>query len=210
MHALNDTTAHSATAALRVEFRHEPLHALLADPRLLAVFGFGDAVPAAHDDPRYLHVALPAHGDAPFECWRVEGEIAHGRKRGIAWSSNGALQFGALEIADAGSSADIETAAAEAYARLHDWLAQGDHPHPLRIWNYLDAIILGDGDHERYRQFCVGRVRGLGPFDTGTLPAATAVGSAVGSAMPMSSLARIISRRAMNRGSSPAVSIRAR
>ena len=118
MHALNDTTAHSATAALRVEFRHEPLHALLADPRLLAVFGFGDAAPATHDDPRYLHVALPAHGDAPFECWRVEGEVAHGRERGIAWSTNGALQFGALEIADAGSSADIETAAAEAYARL--------------------------------------------------------------------------------------------
>ena len=149
MHALNDTTAHSATAALRVEFRHEPLHALLADPRLLAVFGFGDAVPAAHDDPRYLHVALPAHGDAPFECWRVEGEIAHGRKRGIASSSNGALQFGALEIADAGSSADIETAAAEAYARLHDWLAHSDYPHPLRIWNYLDAITAGEGDDER-------------------------------------------------------------
>ena len=40
--------------------------------------------------------------------------------------------------------------------------------------------------------------------------AATAVGSAVGSAMPMSSLAWIISRRAMNRGSSPASIMRAR
>ncbi len=40
--------------------------------------------------------------------------------------------------------------------------------------------------------------------------AATAVGSAVGSASPMSSLAEIISRRAMNRGSSPASIIRAR
>ena len=40
--------------------------------------------------------------------------------------------------------------------------------------------------------------------------AATAVVSAVGSARPMSSLARITSRRAMNRGSSPASIIRAR
>ena len=40
--------------------------------------------------------------------------------------------------------------------------------------------------------------------------AATAVGSAVGSASPMSSEARITSRRAMNRGSSPASNIRAR
>ncbi len=40
--------------------------------------------------------------------------------------------------------------------------------------------------------------------------AALAVVSAVGSASPMSSLARITSRRARNRGSSPASTIRAR
>lgn len=40
--------------------------------------------------------------------------------------------------------------------------------------------------------------------------AATASGRADGSARPMSSLAEIISRRAMNRGSSPASIIRAR
>lgn len=40
--------------------------------------------------------------------------------------------------------------------------------------------------------------------------AATAIGRAVGSARPMSSLAEIIRRRAMNRGSSPASIIRAR
>jgi hypothetical protein len=40
--------------------------------------------------------------------------------------------------------------------------------------------------------------------------AATAVGRAVGSAMPMSSLAEMISRRAMKRGSSPASIMRAR
>ena len=40
--------------------------------------------------------------------------------------------------------------------------------------------------------------------------AAMAVASAVGSAIPMSSLARITSRRARKRGSSPASTIRAR
>lgn len=40
--------------------------------------------------------------------------------------------------------------------------------------------------------------------------AATAMGSAFGSARPMSSLAEIIRRRAMKRGSSPASIIRAR
>ena len=49
-------------------------------------------------------------------------------------------------------------------------------PRLQRIWNYLDAITLGDGDTERYRRFCVGRARGMGDFDTSTLPAATAIG----------------------------------
>ncbi len=48
------------------------------------------------------------------------------------------------------------------------------------------------------------------PMSCTACAAAVAVCSAVGSAMPMSSLACTTSRRAMNRGSSPAVIIRAR
>ena len=163
-------------ATFAVDYRDGPLDALLADPRLLAVFGFGAQAPAAHHDPRYLHVALPAAGDAPFECWRVDHPVRCGRTDGIVWSEDGQLQFGALEVPDAGGG-DIETAAAQAYARLQAWLAAGDYPHPLRIWNYLDAITAGDGDEERYRRFCVGRARGIGrALGPAELPAATAIG----------------------------------
>ena len=161
-------------AALRVEYRQQPLDALLADPRLLAVFGFGIQAAPAHADPRYLHVALPVTGDAVFECWQVDGEVRHGRSGEIAWSEDGQLQFCALNVPDNG---DIETAARHAYTQLHAWLARSDYPHPLRIWNYLDAITDGPGDEERYRRFCVGRAQGIGrelaPTD---LPAATAIG----------------------------------
>ena len=161
-------------AALRVEYRQQPLDALLADPRLLAVFGFGIQAAPAHADPRYLHVALPVTGDAVFECWQVDGEVRHGRSGEIAWSEDGQLQFGALNVPDNG---DIEAAARHAYTQLHAWLARSDYPHPLRIWNYLDAITDGPGDEERYRRFCVGRAQGIGrelaPTD---LPAATAIG----------------------------------
>ena len=159
---------------LRVEYRDAPLDALLDEPGLLAAFGFGDAAPRAHADPRYLHVALPAHGAAPFECWRVDAEVRHGAADGIAWSEAGGLQFGTLSVVDDG---DAEAATAAAYARLQAWLADGRHPHPLRIWNYLDAITEGDGDEERYRRFCVGRARGIGrELAPGELPAATAIG----------------------------------
>ena len=172
MHLMNDIVPRPA--GLRVEYRHAPLDDLLADPRLLAVFGFGDTTPATHPDPRYLHVALPALAGAPFECWRVEGAVRRGREDGIAWSTDGALQFGALELADDG---DIESAAAQAYARLHAWLAGSGDWHALRLWNYMDAITDGHGDDERYRRFCVGRARGIGrDLLPGDLPAATAIG----------------------------------
>ena len=48
------------------------------------------------------------------------------------------------------------------------------------------------------------------PMKLTACAAATAVCRAVGSASPMSSDAKITSRRAMNRGSSPAATIRAR
>ncbi|HQX94063.1 MAG TPA: pteridine-dependent deoxygenase [Thermomonas sp.] len=174
MHALNDSLPHPAAASVRVAYRHAPLDMLLADPSLLAVFGFGDAAPAQHDDPRYLHVALQALGTAPFECWSVAGNVRHGRDDGIAWSADATLQFGALEVADDG---DVEAASAQAYQRLQAWLAASGYPHPLRLWNYMDAITEGEGDGERYRRFCVGRARGIGrELAPAELPAATAIG----------------------------------
>lgn len=161
-------------ATFDVEYRSGPLEPLLADRRLLAVFGFGACAPAMHPDPRYLHVDLPSLGEAPFECWRVDREVRSGREGGIAWSCDGRVQFAALDIADAG---DIEAATVQAYARLQGWLAHSGYPHPLRIWNYMDAITQGEGDAERYRRFCVGRARGIArALAPAELPAATAIG----------------------------------
>jgi chorismate lyase/3-hydroxybenzoate synthase len=180
--AVTDAAPHPAEAVLRVDYRLAPLDTLLAQPRLLAVFGFGDAAPSTHLDPRYLHVALQPHGPAPFECWYSDRAVASGRDGGIAWSADGMLQFGAIEVADDAATSDdggIEQAATRAYARLQDWLARSGYPHPLRIWNYMDAITRGDGDAERYRRFCVGRARGIArDLVPGELPAATAIGHA--------------------------------
>ena len=179
MPALPDPQPQPAPA-YAVKYREGPLDALLADPSLLAVFGFGEQAPRVHDDPRYLHVALPTAEAAPFECWWVDAPVRCGRSDGIAWSADGQLQFGALEVTDAGTGDAIESAAAQAYARLQDWLADSGYPHPLRLWNYFDAITAGDGDDERYRRFCVGRAQGIGRALTpAELPAATAIGHPV-------------------------------
>lgn len=152
--------------------------AALAHPDTLAVIGFGRDAPV-HDDPRYLRVALDPFGAAPLEVWRGSGPVQRGRDGDVAWAEDGALQFGAIEL-DEGESelgqSDIEATADRLYRRLTDFLQQRGYPHLLRVWNYLDGITIGEGDEERYRQFCVGRARGLGFVDTQHLPAATAIG----------------------------------
>lgn len=151
--------------------------ACLADESVLAAFGFGPAAPA-HDDPRWLQVPLYPHGRAPIEIWRAHAPVSRGRDGDIQWASDDALLFGAIEVAEAND--DIAAAARHAYARLVEHVRQRGFPHLLRIWNYLDAITLGEGDEERYRAFCVGRAHGLGDFRSEWLPAATAIGRSDG------------------------------
>jgi chorismate lyase/3-hydroxybenzoate synthase len=168
-------------AALQVDYA-EPgtLDAWLARDDTLAVFGFGDDAPRS-DDPRYLRVPLQPHDAGLLEIWRSNAPVERGRAPApaqavgdIAWAGNGRLSFGAIEVAE--GEAGIVAAAEHAYARLSAFIAGSRTPHLLRIWNYIDAITEGEGDAERYRQFCVGRARGLGAFDAQTLPAATAIG----------------------------------
>ena len=173
---MNDPQALSTlgSAALQVDYA-EPgtLGAWLARDDVLAVFGFGGDA-ARSDDPRYLRVPLQPHGAGLLEVWRTQVPVERGRERDIAWSGNAQLSFGVIEVAE--GEGGIIAAAEHAYARLTRFIANSRTPHLLRIWNYLDAITEGEGDSERYRQFCVGRARGLGTFDAQTLPAATAIG----------------------------------
>jgi chorismate lyase/3-hydroxybenzoate synthase len=166
--------AMAAPPRLAVDYVAATSPQALLDDDTLAVFGFGDAAPHC-DDPRYLRVPLQPHANvAPFEVWRSGRRVQCGRDGEIRWASDGALSFGVIEVDE--SARGIVDAAAHAYQRLTEFVRGSDTPHLLRIWNYLDAITHGDGDAERYRQFCIGRARGLGGFDPTRLPAATAIG----------------------------------
>jgi chorismate lyase / 3-hydroxybenzoate synthase len=165
---------------LQVEYAAATSPADLLGPDTLAVFGFGGTAPVL-DEPRYLRVPLQPHAATPgtadrqvFEVWHANAPVVHGRDGPIRWASDGQLLYGAIELDE--RDGGIEAAACDAYARLVAFTRGSATPHLLRVWNYLDAITLGEGDAERYRAFCTGRARGLGDFDASRLPAATAIG----------------------------------
>jgi chorismate lyase/3-hydroxybenzoate synthase len=146
------------------------------DSDVLAVLGFGRA--ASLDHPRFFRVHLePLNENAPrFEVWRARGEVHHGRDGDVQWMSDGEYSMAAIEL-DEASHGGVTEATRRAYTSLVAWVRASATPHFLRIWNYFDAINEGEGDQERYRQFCSGRAAGLGPSFAGNYPAASAIGS---------------------------------
>lgn len=147
--------------------------AALADPHTLAVFGF-NAAPAQHDAPHWLQVPLTIHGSDRIEVWQGDSAAERGSSGAVHWSRNAELLFTSIEVVEV--DGDIEAATATAYAALSEFLSHGDYPWLLRTWNYLDAITEGDDDNERYRRFCLGRVRGLQVVSDTSMPAATCIG----------------------------------
>lgn len=138
----------------------------------LALLGFG-ARPA--DDPRALRIPLHPRGTPVFERWHVAAEVACGRNGALHWAAGGGWMFVALDVHEADHDG-IEAASEYVYRTLCDFVASRPEHHLLRVWNYLHAINAGAGDAERYRQFCMGRARGLAAFGIERYPAATAIG----------------------------------
>jgi chorismate lyase / 3-hydroxybenzoate synthase len=164
------------TAPLAISYVEAAADAMLAEPDVLAVIGFGAG--AGRDDPRYLRVGLePCDADTPgrLEVWRGARGVHCGRSGDLRWSSDGEHLFFAIEVDEAGH-AGIEAAAERAYATICAFVARSATPNFLRLWNYLDAINRGAGDEERYRRFCAGRARGMDARMHASYPAATAIG----------------------------------
>jgi chorismate lyase/3-hydroxybenzoate synthase len=97
----------------------------------------------------------------------------------VRYTASAQHLFGVIEI-DEAAFGGPRGAGFEAYQRLVRFQGHGEHGHIWRIWNFLDAINEGEGDAERYRQFCLGRAEGIGAAGAG-YPAASALGRRDGS-----------------------------
>jgi chorismate lyase/3-hydroxybenzoate synthase len=176
------------SAALRVAYHHG--QAIPSDG-ILASIRFG--TPPTRDPPSApagglnIEVGLQPldtahHGADRAELWFATGPVQTGQwsdptltpAGAIRYAHDGNYLFASIEL-DEREHGGILLTAEHIYAAMRRFQQQSGFSHLLRMWNYMDAINEGAGDLERYRQFCVGRGRGLGEASQ-SYPAATAIG----------------------------------
>jgi chorismate lyase / 3-hydroxybenzoate synthase len=127
---------------------------------------------------------LGSNADAVWETWHCGGSAIGGVSEGIAWRRSNDCLFGVIDLDEASLAASpgrtpLETASAEAYARIFRLLDAQGLPQLWRVWNYLDDINGTSHGLERYRQFNVGRQDGFKAAHrgvSGNVPAACAIG----------------------------------
>lgn len=178
-------------AALRVAYH--PLDGATPWPAgILAAIRFGAqaGIEAGNEPPAAaltIDVGLdplhsPPDAAAWAELWFATGPVHTGQWSDTAatvpctvrYSHDGHYLFAVVEL-DEREHGGILLTAEHAYAAMRRFQQQSRFAHLLRMWNYMDAINEGTGDLERYRQFCVGRGRGLGEASQ-SYPSATAIG----------------------------------
>lgn len=165
--------AFTPRAAPRIEYAPLAPGALAAGlpPDVLAAIVFGRsaslAFSSSRPDPRLVHVRLDPVGSvgsaapAAVELWRASGPVHTGHDGPVRYSADEEHLAGMLEL-DERDHGGIAAAAEWAYASIRRFQSRCGYPHLLRMWNYFDAINRGEGDGERYKQFCLGRAAGLG------------------------------------------------
>jgi len=131
-------------------------------------------------------------GDFHAEDWYMPGAVDSGQLGDWQYlhctGPRGGFAMAALQRDDAGDNdpqAPVADVGREAYRQLFDLQRALGLPHAGRIWHWLSSPTVGQGQQERYREFCRGRAEAIdthrhaSPDDSGwpQLPPATLVAS---------------------------------
>lgn len=146
-------------------------------PETLAIVRFG--IPPQHppQGPRLITVPLAPIGEPAEERWDAAGPVTTGRTPHLAWASHGEALVVQMRL-EAIEEARFEHQIEVLYRALYRFLDASGHPHPLRIWQYIERIHTPYRRLDRYQRFCAGRQRAIGAgIPPARLPAATVIGS---------------------------------
>lgn len=166
---------HVSAAVPKLNVSYLPVATQPSPENVLAAISFGIGAPRLQA-PCCIQVPLEVlHGHGLLEVWQGSGPVQCGHDGAIRFSTDAHYLFGVIEVNER-DFADISAATRAVYAEIMSFQRRSDKPQLLRLWNYFDRITGGSGDTERYKQFCIGRVQGLGEQPLDVMPAATAIG----------------------------------
>lgn len=151
------------------------------DESILARIAFAN-VGEEESDPRVVGVPIPVlDGLAPVEVWRSRLPVCSGRQGPIGYAENGDVLFAHLSVREETDNA-VADLVLDAYRRVLSFASSRGYRHVVRTWNIVPHLNEGEGDNERYKQFCVGRWRAFQEIlvPGARPPAASCVGSTNG------------------------------
>lgn len=129
-------------------------------------------------------------GPGQDEVWHTSGNVVCDSVDGISLAASEEHLMAHLELPfDPG--VDFRALTLAAYRRLLGTVRDSGFSHLARTWNYFPGINAGGGDGERYKLFVKGRAVAFDEFGytRKLLPAATAIGTGVGTPFTVSVLA---------------------
>ena len=118
------------------------------------------------------------------EIWQSSGQLKCGQLGAAAYAGDDEFMLAEMLLHEEEGGGLIRTSS-DAYRRMMDYTLASGYPNLLRTWTYFSAINAGDGEAERYKQFCLGRARASSANELlrQSDPAASVIGR-VGSASP--------------------------
>jgi chorismate lyase/3-hydroxybenzoate synthase len=121
-----------------------------------------------------LDLPMPALHERT-ESWFGSGRLRGGQLGAARFWGDDELMLAELVLSER-DFGGIGTTTHEGFRRILDYTQGSGFPYIARIWTYFSRINEGDGDQERYRQFCVGRQLALERATFEGDPAATVIG----------------------------------
>ncbi|EGV29121.1 hypothetical protein ThidrDRAFT_3313 [Thiorhodococcus drewsii AZ1] len=171
-------TPHQMILSYRIADSVEPTP---LDARTFAQIRFGHRH-LRSEDPRALTVGLAPLGPSqPLEHWGVERIEDLGWEGGMGFVEGEDLMLAHRLIEDTDRNALAATTEA-LYTEMLDLTARRGYPHPLRLWNLVEAIHDPADGQDGYRAFSTGRANAFdrAGFGIERIPAASAIGTHCG------------------------------
>jgi chorismate lyase / 3-hydroxybenzoate synthase len=162
---------------------------------VLGVVAFED-LPVSFDetDVPVAEINTPLLGaKAPVcEIWHTQRPVESGQRARVRYRRDESVLFGCISVPETAATpfsgesprSALQAATEQAYREIFSVLDSVGYSHLLRVWNYLPEINADQYGSERYWQFNQARRDTLiacGRAVSGNVPAACALGSAVGS-----------------------------